>query len=72
MNVAYPNLSAEIARRGVKKSVIASRLGISTRTLHNKLTGVVSFKWEEANTICKSFFPDMSVGYLFEAGDRSA
>jgi len=61
----YPNLAAEISRRGVRKSVIASSIGISQRTLANKLNGLSPFTWDEAATIRKVFFPDVSLDLLF-------
>ena len=62
----YPTLIGEIAKRGIKKSVIASRLGISERSLYNKLHGNVSFTWPEVQTITTCFFPDLTPTELFE------
>ena len=59
MSVAYPTLAGEIAKRGIKKSIIAERIGLSQRSLYNKLSGSVSFTWDEAMTITKIFFPDL-------------
>ena len=56
----YPTLNAEIARRGIKKSTIASCLGISARSLYNKLNGTAPFTWDEVCSITSRFFPDMS------------
>ena len=66
MSIAYPNLAAAVARRGIKKTVIASSLGISPRTLYSKMSGDVSFTWEETCAIQKSFFPDEAKDFLFE------
>lgn len=60
MPVVYPMLIGEIAKRGIKKTAIASRLGISERCLYNKLCGVSSFTWEEICSMTDCFFPDMS------------
>lgn len=71
--VYYPALSAEIARRGIKKKAIANALGICNRTLNNKLSGRVSFTWDEVKRIREQFFPDMSADVLFETQkDRTA
>ena len=59
MPIVYPVLIGEIAKRGIKKTAIASRLGISNRCLYNKLCGVSSFTWEEICIITDCFFPDM-------------
>ena len=65
METVYPALVGEIAKRGVKKSVIANRIGISERALYNKLSGKASFKWEEVCTINRCFFPDIDPNTLF-------
>lgn len=65
MNAAYPNLTGEIAKRGIKKRVMASALGISSRSLYNKLSGAVSFTWPETCAIQNIFFPDMDKDTLF-------
>lgn len=67
LNVTYPNLAAEIAKRGVKKSSIASALGISGRTLYNKMAGLAPFTWSETCTIQHVFFPDMDKDELFRS-----
>lgn len=70
MLAVYPTLIGEIAKRGIKKSAIAKHLGISERTLYNKLYGVASFTWEEVLTINTSFFPDFDPTSLFARADR--
>ena len=73
MPVVYPTLVGEIARRGNKKSAIAKHLGISERTLYNKMSGVVSFTWDEVVAINSCFFPDLDKNMLFEkAAQESA
>ena len=65
MYIRYPNLASEIAKRGIKKRVIAERLGVSERTLYSKMTGKVEFTWPETCTINAIFFPDMEKDVLF-------
>lgn len=65
MTVAYPTLTGEIAKRGIKKCAISSALGISGRALHNKMTGKVPFTWPEVCLIESIFFPDISKDVLF-------
>lgn len=65
MPVAYPMLVGEIAKRGIKKSSIAKRIGISERALYNKMAGAVSFTWEEVVAINSCFFPDLDKNVLF-------
>lgn len=69
MNVPYPNLRGEIAKRGVKKSVVASALGISDRALRNKMDGITPFTWPEVCVINQRFFLDLGKDFLFSLGE---
>ena len=69
MTVIFPNLVAEIAKRGIKKTSIAERIGVSNRTLYSKLGGETSFSWEEVCMIKDCFFPDMDQETLFKRSD---
>lgn len=66
----YPVLAGEIAKLGIKKTAIAKQLGISSRTLYNKLCGVVDFTWPEVLSITSCFFPDIDPQYLFSRADH--
>ena len=70
MNVTYPTLESEIAKRGIKKTTMAKRIGISPRSFYNKLSGSVSFSWDEAIAITKMFFPDIDPTHLFYRTDK--
>lgn len=73
MLATYPTLTGEIAKRGIKKNAIAKHLGISERALYNKLSGKVSFTWEEVLAINRCFFPDFDPTSLFaRSGQNSA
>lgn len=65
MVVAYPELVGEMAKRGLTRTSVAKRLGISPRTLYSKLTGDTDFTLSEANTIHTAFFPDVDKEALF-------
>lgn len=67
----YPVLIGEIAKRGIKKSVIARQVGISERALYNKLAGQASFTWEEVLSINTCFFPDCDPASLFARADSA-
>lgn len=69
MAVVFPTLTGEIAKRGIRKTVMAKRLNISERTLYNKLTGATPFTWEEVCAINECFFPDMKPAELFRKAD---
>ena len=70
MAAVYPNLAGEIAKRGIKKCVLAKEAGISDRVLRNKMAGKGSFSIQEAIEIKNKFFPDYTVDDLFR--DRTA
>ena len=64
--VYFPILAGEIAKRGIKKKVIADSLGICGKSLNNKMSGRVPFTWDEVKLIRSTFFPDMSPDDLFK------
>ena len=69
MVIAYPTLTGEIAKRGIKKRAIAKHVGITERALYNKMSGEVSFTLDEAVAIRSCFFPDLDVTSLFSRAD---
>ncbi len=66
MKVVYPELAAEIAKRGIRKKDIAKCVEISDRALSNKLQGRSAFTWNEVNKICDTFFPGAEMATLFK------
>lgn len=58
--IKYPVLEGQIAARGIRKTVIAKRIGCSTRALSNKLSGRSRFDWDEVTAMRMTFFPDVS------------
>lgn len=68
VKIAYPNLDAEIKKRGVKRIAIATALEISGPALRHKLQGKVPFSFPQAQTLRDRFFPDLSLDYLFDRG----
>lgn len=61
------NLKAEMARNGVMNTDIQKLLGCTERTVTNKITGRTCFTVQEAIVIRDTFFPDLSIKYLFKA-----
>lgn len=70
--VTYPILVGEIAKRGIKKRVIAQSIGICDKSLSNKLSGRVPFTWPEVKAIRYRFFPDMTPDELFRQVDDNS
>ena len=60
------NLEAEIARRNFTKQEVADCIGISKRTLYDKIVGKTAFTIKEASTLQKELFSDCEIDYLFE------
>lgn len=71
VKIAYPNLDAEIKKRGVKRIAIATALEISRPALQHKLQGKVPFSFPQAQTLRDRFFPDLSLDYLFDRSGTS-
>ncbi len=59
------NLSAEMARHRVSNADIRKLLLCSDKTVRNKLSGATKFSVCEAIKIRDTFFPSMSIKYLF-------
>lgn len=65
----YRNLKAEMTRNEVQRKDIADFLGIRYATVVDKINGKYQFKLEEAFSIKKRFFPNLSLEYLFAADE---
>ena len=63
------NLLAEMARKNIKRKEIRALLDISERTLYSKINGNSGFTLAEALLIQKTYFPELSVDYLFEQAE---
>ena len=64
--MVHMNLKAEMTRNDIHIIEIANYLGITERTVRNKLNGVTDFTWKEACKIQKGLFPNLSKDYLFD------
>ena len=47
----YEYLERMIAKRGIRKTIIARVVGISPKTLTNKVNGKAAFTWPEVQAI---------------------
>lgn len=66
MDIKYPVLAGEIARRGIKKKAIAQACGLSEKSFYNRMAGKNPFTWPETRIIQSTFFPDIPKEKLFE------
>ncbi len=62
----YCNLEAEIARKKIKKTIIAEAIGKTYNTLNLKIAGKYPFTYDEALTIQEEFFPEVDFKELFK------
>lgn len=63
----FPNLDAEMARRGIKRVDIANDFyNGRTATVSDKLNGKTPLQMMEAIRIRNKYFPDLELGYLFD------
>ena len=64
----YPNLRAEMKRKGITLAWLADQLGITIGTLSQKLTGKSPFTLNEAKKIKEILELDIPIEILFEVG----
>lgn len=62
----YPNLNAEMARKGINKTELSRLVNMSLPNLSNKLSGRVKFSFDETLKIKEALGVDMTVEELFE------
>lgn len=68
----FPNLLAEVARKGWTMKTFASRLGMATTNLSMKMRGKNGFTLEEAKSIKKVLGVTMPLDDLFMWDERGA
>lgn len=61
----YPNLKAEMARKGITQTKLAEFAGVSTRTIYSWLNETPETDVSMAIAIKNRFFPKQEVDYLF-------
>lgn len=64
--MAFPNLSAEMARYGVSVESLAETAGVSTKTVYNWLNGTSDICFGKCKAIRNGLFPWASTDYLFD------
>ena len=67
----YPNLNAEMARRGIVALILSERVGIPYSTLLSKLSGKTSFTVGEAKKIKIALGTELSIDELFASEEVS-
>lgn len=64
----YPNLRAELARRGITIKELSKRTGISYSTLAPKVRGFGSFSVDDADKVRAAVGTNMPLEVLFKHG----
>lgn len=64
----FSNLRAELARHNIKSKDLAAALGVSEKTVSNKLYGRSEFTLSEINAI-SDLLPDCELSYLFQKSE---
>lgn len=59
------NLRGEMAKRKVSIEDLASLLGVHRNSVANKLNGDSAFSVEQSFAIQETYFPDLTLKYLF-------
>lgn len=59
-------LEYRMSQENVSRADIQAALGVSEKTVRNKISGVTDFSWEEARKIKNKFFPKDDFDSLFE------
>ncbi|SEA14964.1 DNA-binding transcriptional regulator, XRE-family HTH domain [Eubacterium aggregans] len=62
----YRVLIGKMAEHGVKQKDLAEELGVSEKTIYNKIQGKTSFSWDEANKVRNSIEPGFPLEELFK------
>ena len=63
----YPNLSAEMKRRGITQGQLAETLGVSPVTVSRWFQGHRKMSVSSCFKVKEKFFPDLTVDYLFSS-----
>ena len=66
----YPNLEAEMARRGIKRKTLAKATGIGYSTLSSKMNGKGMFRLPDMKKIKSVIGVEMPMEELFEESEQ--
>ena len=64
--MALVNLVKEMAAAKVSNEMLAEKLSVHRNTIANRIAGNGNFSIEDALIIKKTYFPNLSIEYLFE------
>lgn len=61
----YRVLKGEMVKANITIKHLSFKIGITERSLRNKINGITAFTWEEVTNIRKQVAPNMSLEELF-------
>lgn len=64
----FPNLKAEMSRRGINGTTVSTHMGVTPKTFSNKMIGKREFTLSEMVKI-RTLFNGLSLDYLFETSN---
>ena len=70
--VKVENLEAEMKRKKISRSDIASLMGLSYRTIHSRFNGESEWGYSECVKVRDTYFPDKTLDYLFATEEDPA
>lgn len=70
--VKVENLEAEMKKKKISRSDIASLLGLSYRTIHSRFNGESEWGYSECVKVRDTYFPDKTLDYLFATEEDPA
>ena len=70
--VKVENLEAEMKRKKIARSDIASLLRLSYRTIHSRFNGESEWGYSECVKVRDTYFPDKTLDYLFATEEDPA
>lgn len=62
----YRELLGEMVKKGITRKFLAKQLGITPKTLFNKINGITDFSWNEVKKIRDIVAPNMKIEELFK------
>ena len=66
------NLNNELRRKNITQNAVARMIGVTDKTLTNKLSGATEFTVNEAFLIRKNLLPEFTMAYLFATDEKGA
>lgn len=61
----YRELLGEMLKRGITRKELADKIGVSDKTIRNKICGRTDFSWSEIKAIRDIVAPDFGLEELF-------